>query len=111
MKINELNKKNILDIDNNLDSIDNARNQISSFPELGFEILVDNGKFKIYKEEHSSYTELYVITDISNDVLHWIYVFDYLGRYETKYEYIFIGNAYNYHINKRNGKLNQYATR
>ena len=111
MKIHELNKKNILDVNNNLNAVGHAREWIDSYPELDFEVLIVHSPFKIYKEEHSNFAEIYVVTDIVDNVLHWIYMYDFLLRYETTYEYIFIGNAFNYHINKRTGKLSQYATR
>ena len=109
MKIEELNKENALSVENNLELKNeyfDPQKWIVSYMEFDFEEIIKNETFKIYQS--AKYRDTYVVTDLEDNVLRWFAVYDYLSRYETKFEYLIVGHERNYHIDKENGELNSY---
>lgn len=109
MKIEELNKENALTIKNNVgvkSQYFDPQDWVNSYMKFDFKEIKVNKIFKIY--EGGKYREEYIIIDLNDNVLHWFYVYDFLNKYETKYEYMFVGHERNYHVDKQNGDMNSY---
>ena len=118
MKIREINKENILEIENDLELVDDdeksnwIESMIEEFTENFFTfepiMLCSNESIRIYRMNEHNY---FYVTDSKDNVLKFFEVYDFSVSYETKYEYVFVGHEMNCHVDKLKGELNEFETR
>ena len=109
MKIEELNKENALSVKNNAGAKNDyfdPQNWVDSYMEFVFKEIIKNKIFKIYV--CGKYHGEFIVTDLRDTILQWFSIYDFLNKYETKYEYMFVGHERNYHVDKQTGEMNSY---